>query len=81
MKFWTVTANKKITVSSTPAAVTANESALEIVGEIIMPISITQFHSSQLFTVVRNLTVDCILGVDCLMQHGTVIRPAPIIPA
>ena len=25
------------------------------------------------FTVVRNLTVDCILGVDCLMQHETVI--------
>ena len=38
-----------------------------------MPISIAQFRSSQLFTVVRNLTVDCILGVDCLMQHGTVI--------
>ena len=64
---------QKITVSSTPAAVTANGSALEIVGQIIMPISITQFRSSQLFTVVRNLTVDCILGVDCLMQHGTVI--------
>ena len=64
---------QKITISSTPAAVTANGSALEIVGEIIMPISIAQFHSSQLFTVVRNLTVDYILGVDCLMQHGTVI--------
>ena len=38
-----------------------------------MPISIAQFHYSQLFTVVRNLTVDCILGVDCLMWHGTVI--------
>ena len=64
---------QKITVSSTPAAVTANGSALEIVGQIIMPISIAQFHSSQLFTVVCNLTVDCILGVDYFMQHGTVI--------
>ena len=64
---------QQITKASTAAAVTTNGSALEVVGQIIMPISITQFHSSQLFTVVRNLTVDCILGVDYLMQHETVI--------
>ena len=64
---------QQITKDSTAAAVTASGSALEVVGQIIMPISITHFHSSQLFIVVCNLIVDCILGVDCLMQYETVI--------
>ena len=62
----TITANVQ-------AAVTANGGALEVLGQVTLPIAIGDFQSTHLFTVVSNLTVDCILGADCLMQHGAVI--------
>lgn len=51
-----------------------------MVGQVIIPISINGFQSNQPFTVIHDLTVDCILGTvdcilgtDCLLKHGVVI--------
>ena len=44
-----------------------------MLGQITLPIAIGDFNSTHLFTVVRNLTVECILGADYLIQHGAVI--------
>ena len=38
-----------------------------------MPVSLGEFRAEQKFTVVQNLTVDCILGADFLVEHGAVI--------
>ena len=64
---------KQITTANTPVAVTANGAALEVIGQVIIPISINGFQFNQLFTMVHNLTVDCILGADCLLQHDAII--------
>ena len=44
-----------------------------MLGQITLPIAIGHFNSTYLFTVIRNLTVECILGVDYLIQHGALI--------
>ena len=64
---------QQITPANVKAAVTANGGLLEVLGQITLPIGIGHFNSTHLFTVVRNLTVECILGADYLIQHGAVI--------
>jgi len=64
---------QQITTANTSIAVIANGTALELVGQIIISINTNGFQSNQLFMVVHNLTVDCILGADCLLQHSAVI--------
>ena len=53
----------------TPANVKAAGKLLEVLGQITLPIAIGHFNSTHLFTVVRNLTVECILGADYPIQH------------
>ena len=59
---------QQITPANVKAAVTANGGLLEVLGQITLPIGIGHFNSTHLFTVVRNLTVECILGADYLIQ-------------
>ena len=51
----------------------ANGLPLEVIGQVTVPVSLGEFRAEQKFTVVRNLTVDCILGADFLVEHGAVI--------
>ena len=64
---------QQMTSPNTPTAIAANGAPLELVGQTTIPISIGKFNTSHLFTVALNVTVDCILGIDFLMQHGAVI--------
>ena len=64
---------QQITPANVKAAGTANGGLLEVLGQITLPIAIGHFNSTYLFTVIRNLTVECILGVDYLIQHGALI--------
>ena len=64
---------QQMTSPNTPTAIAANGAPLELVGQTTIPISIGKFNTSHLFIVALNVTVDCILGIDFLMQHGAVI--------
>ena len=59
--------------ANTPVAVAANGAAMEVIGQVILPVNVSGFQFNQLFTVVHSLTVDCILGADCLLQHQAII--------
>ena len=59
--------------SSTLTAVTANGASLNILGQVDLPITIGKFKCVHTFIVADNVTVDCILGADCLMRYGAVI--------
>ena len=59
--------------ANTPVAVAANGAAMEVIGQVILPVNMSGFQFNQLFTVVHSLTVDCILGADCLLQHQAII--------
>ena len=63
----------QIIKSITPTAVTANGAPLNILGQVTIPIAIGKFNCTQTFIVADNITVDCILGADCLRYHGAVI--------
>lgn len=63
----------QITNSSTLKAVTANGASLNILGQVTIPITIGKFECVYTFNVADNLTVDCILGADCLMHYGAII--------
>ena len=54
-------------------AVAANGFPLEVVGNVVIPVSLGQFKADQEFTVVERLLVGCILGSDFLVKHGAVI--------
>ena len=55
------------------AAVGANGQSLEVVGRVNLPIKLGERCWDQEFTVVRNLTVSCLLGADFLIQHGAIV--------
>ena len=63
----------QITSSSTLTAVTANGASLNILGQVNLPFIIGKFKCVHTFIVADNVTVDCILGADCLMHYGAVI--------
>ena len=60
--------------SSTLTAVTANGGSLNILGQADLPVTIGKFKYVHTFIVADNITVDCILGADCLMRYGSVIE-------
>ena len=64
---------RQMTTPDTPTAVAANGAPLDLVGQVTIPISIAEFTSTHRFIVAHNITVDCILGIDFLLQHGVVI--------
>ena len=55
------------------SAVAADGVPLEVLGQVVIPVTLGTFRAEQKFVVVRNLTVDCILGADFLMEHGAII--------
>ena len=46
---------------------------LDVVGQITVLLQLDDFKVDHQFTVVRNLTVDCLLGADFLQKHSTVL--------
>ena len=56
-----------------PNTVAADGLPLEVVGKVEIPVALGDFRTNQDFTVVKNLSVECILGADFLVKHGAVI--------
>ena len=56
-----------------PEAVGANGMPLDVVGKTKMAVSLGSFTTEEEFTVIRNLTVDCLLGADFLKEHSAVM--------
>jgi transposase InsO family protein len=46
---------------------------LDVVGKVKLAVSLGLFNTEEEFTVIRNLTVDCLLGADFLKEHGAVM--------
>ena len=46
---------------------------LEVIGHVNIPVSLGQFRVEQEYTVVKILSVECILGADFLVHHGAII--------
>ena len=51
----------------------ANGMPLDVVGAAKFAVSLGSFSTEEEFIVIHNLTVDCLLGVDFLKEHGTVM--------
>ena len=58
---------------STTVAVGANGTPLDVIGYTTLTMSLGPFTTQQRFTIVRQLTVDCLLGADFLHNHDAVI--------
>lgn len=56
-----------------PGDVGANGMPLDVIGRTKIVVSLGSFSSEEEFTVIRNLTVDCLLGADFLKDHGAVM--------
>ena len=54
-------------------AVGANGQSLDIQGLLELEITLGEFKTAHQFTVVHNLTVDCLLGADFLIQYQAII--------
>ena len=55
------------------AAVGANGLPLDIIGRVKLPVRLGEFRWDQEFTVVKNITVACLLGADFLIKHGVIV--------
>ena len=51
----------------------ANGLPLDVVGHVTLPVAIGDLNAQQDFVVVKNLSVDCLLGTDFLTAHKAVI--------
>ena len=51
----------------------ANGTPLDVVGRAKIAVSLGSFCTKEEFTVIHNLTVDCLLGADFLKEHGAVM--------
>ena len=56
------------------AAVGANGLLLDVIGRVKLPVRLREFRWDQEFTVVKNLTVACLLGADFLIRHGAIVN-------
>ena len=54
-------------------AVGANGAPLDVIGLTTLTVSLESFTTQQKFTVVRQLTVDCLLGADFLQNNNAMI--------
>ena len=54
-------------------AIRANGSPLNVVGETVADIVLGGVAVQQMFAVIRNLTIDCLLGADFLQVHDAVL--------
>ena len=59
--------------SSNQNTIAADGLPLEVVGNITISVSLGKFRADQEFTVVKNLSVECILGGDFLVNNSAVI--------
>ena len=57
----------------TTRAVSATGAPLDISGRATLPVSLGTFTVTHEFTVVRHLTVDCLLGADFLMRYKAIV--------
>ena len=55
------------------AAVGANGGPLDVMGWVTLSVSLGSFSTQQEFVIVRNLTVNCLLGADFLQAYNAVI--------
>ena len=60
-------------IKTESSAVSANGTPLDIGGQVKLVVSIGSFTCEHIFIVIRDLTVDCLLGADFLRKHGAVI--------
>ena len=58
---------------STTAAVSATGAPLDIAGRATLPVSLGTFTVTHEFTIVRHLTVDCLLGADFLKRYKAIV--------
>ena len=58
---------------SSSMVIGANGVPLEVVGRVTANVVLGKFHHDQEFIVVRELTVQCLLGADFMEKHGVVI--------
>ena len=63
----------QITTTGLATPIGANGSPLDMIGQVKIPVTIGSFHTEQVFTVVKTLTVDCLLGSDFLIAQEVVI--------
>ena len=75
VRFNTLTADlrNKIMTTGLTAPIGANGSPLDMVGQVKIQVTIGNFHTEQVFTVVNTLTVDCLLGSDFLISQEVII--------
>ena len=62
-----------IAKTKTQNTLAVNRLPLEVIGQVTVPVSLGECRAEKKFTVVKNLTVACILGADFLLEHGAVI--------
>ena len=70
-KFWQEIYHWKLIES--PGAVGANGMPLDVVKRAKFAVSLGSFSTGKEFTIIHNLTVDCLLGVNFLKKHGAVM--------
>ena len=63
----------QITACEFTAPVGANGVPLDMVGQVRIQVTIGNFYTEQVFTVVNTLTVDCLLGSDFLKAQEVII--------
>ena len=62
-----------VPVTGEQNTVAADGLPLDVIGRVVVPVSLGQFNADQEFIVVERLSVECILGADFLVKHGAVI--------
>ena len=60
-------------LTESPGAVGANGMPLDVVGRPKIAVSLQLFSTEEEFTIIHNLTVDCLLDADFLKEHGPVV--------
>ena len=61
-------------MDTTSCAVGANGSPLDVVGQTTVTITLGSYTVDHNFIVVRNLTVDCLLGADFMKLHAAILN-------
>ena len=51
------------------ATMSANGTPLDVVGQATLLVTLEDFQVQQQFIVVKDLSVDCLLGADFLVTH------------
>ena len=51
----------------------ADGNSLDVLGQVTLPVSVGEFHTNHKFVVMKNLTVDCLLGADFLTKNKAVL--------